>query len=208
MSLKEKVETLQQAFDGMLGLEPPPGCNTAACTKRRAEAGDRPRSAGAAAALCTEPEGKHYLVDVLCEMGRGMHAWQAMAAVFADPRAVPSEDDWTRALLRGDARDPRLDVWRDPPKSAFEYTLLQSDEDNPLVRPLHSVLSKTHLLLVLTKKRLHSRRWPRGRATRSGRSGRKGGWRSWSTRCPTTSGATRRTTRSSSRSCRPACPPT
>ena len=147
-STREKVETLQQAFDGMLGLEPPPGCTTAACAKRRAEAGERPRSAGAAAALCTEPEGKHYLVDVLCEMGRGMHAWQAMAAVFADPRAVPSEDDWTRALLRGDARDPRLDVWRDPPKTAFEYTLLQSDEDNPLVRPLHSVLSKTRLRLA------------------------------------------------------------
>jgi hypothetical protein len=88
-----------------------------------------PPSAAAAAARCESAEqsggAAHYLVAVLCELGRGMHAWQAMASVFNDKSKHPSHQEWADAVQYNGAADPRKMPFQpeQPPKSDFEKAL-------------------------------------------------------------------------------------
>lgn len=93
------------------------------------DSGYFPPSAAAAAARCETAEQSagagHYLVAVLCELGRGMHAWQAMASVFRDKSKYPSQQEWSDAVQYNGGADPRKMPWQpeQPPKSDFEKAL-------------------------------------------------------------------------------------
>ena len=124
---KAKAKALKQAFDSMLGAD----------SSSSADSDVFPPSAEAGAARCGNEEsesgegvegvggGHHYLVDVLCELGRGMHAWQAMASVLSDKSLHPSNEEWAAALQDNGGADPRKGPWQpeEPKKTAFEKTL-------------------------------------------------------------------------------------
>ena len=104
-----KTAVLVEAFDGLLGFSEGEG--------------GLPSSVAAAAAMCEAEgggqEGQHYLVAVLCEMGRSMHAWQSMAWALADEAALPSRAEWDAALTDGRGVDPRSVGWAGTGPSAL-----------------------------------------------------------------------------------------
>jgi hypothetical protein len=124
---KAKAKALKQAFDSMLGADSgssadsdvfPPSAEAGAarCGNEESESGEGVEGVGG---------GHHYLVDVLCELGRGMHAWQAMASVLSDKSLHPSNEEWAAALQDNGGADPRKGPWQpeEPKKTAFEKTL-------------------------------------------------------------------------------------
>ncbi len=115
-----KAAMLKQAFDSMLGVAGADGAETSRF----------PPSAEAAAARCesadqSEEGADHFLVDVLCELGQGMHAWQAMAGEFSDKSKHPSRKEWADSVQYNGGADPRKQPWQpeQAPRSDFEKAL-------------------------------------------------------------------------------------
>ena len=107
-----KLAAYEAAFDSLLDGDAFPPSAEAAAARCGSHEGDK-----------VEEEGSHFLVSVLCELGRGMHAWQTIAAQFADTSSTPTAEEWAKAVSQDGGADPRKAAWQPEKPSAFEQIM-------------------------------------------------------------------------------------